>query len=370
MKRKKIISLFTISVALIMCLSGCGNKTEQYDNESTARIAVTEENNSNMENKITEDNNTQINIDKESIQYTGWLKTVGAELQNEKGEPIQLRGISSHGIQWFPNIVTYDSLKQLKDTWKINIFRIAMYTDSNANGYIAHPDKSKEDVAKIVEYAKQLDMYVIIDWHILSDNNPQIYQSQAKEFFSEMAEKYSDTPNVIYEICNEPNGNNVKWNENVKPYAEEIVSTIKQKSPRSLVIVGTPDWCKDLKSVADNPLNYDNVVYSCHFYAGSHGDELKKQIIYCMEKNIPVFVSECGITDASGNGKIYPEEYKAWIEFLSKRNISWLYWSFCNKDESSSILATNYVPENTGLNINDYLTESGKIIKKIMLNEE
>lgn len=387
MKSIKIISIICI-ITMIIILSGCTN--------------------SNIEEKNNDSVIQEENVDKNSIAYTGWLKTEGANLLNEKGEPIQLRGLSSHGIQWFSEVLTYENLKELKESWNINVFRIAMYTDENADGYIAHPQQSKDEVNRIVEYAKTLDMYVIIDWHILHDNNPQTYQKESIEFFDEMSKKYADVPNVIYEICNEPNGYDVIWDTNVKPYAEEVVRAIRANCPKSLIIVGTPDWCKSLKGAANNPLNYGNIAYSCHFYAGSHEGEVQSEIDYCIEKNIPVFVSECGITDATGNGSIYADKYRAWINFLDERNISYIYWSFCNKDESSSILTPEYTPkkqqdstetDNSELNnnvvsnsdvqnnqneidsgsenkklepvdINDYLTESGKIIKEILVNKK
>ena len=347
-------------------------------------------------------------VDKNSIKYTGWLKTEGAVLENEKGEPIQLRGLSSHGIQWFPEVLTYDNLKQLKDEWKINVFRYAMYTDSSANGYIAHPDESKQELYKLVDLAKDLDMYVIIDWHILSDYNPQQYQTQAHDFFDEVSEKYKDTPNVIYEICNEPNGN-ANWNDNIKPYANDIIGVIRKNCPKSLIIVGTPMWCTYINNAVESPLNYNNIVYSCHFYAGTHGVNLRKDIENCIQNNIPIFISECGITDATGNGKLYKNSFKEWIDFLNEKNISWIFWSFSNKDESSSILQPNFpikehnsdnkkptefngtedvkqknemvesndnngidikVNENDNIkneviNIDDYLTETGKFLKEI-----
>ena len=347
-------------------------------------------NNTNNSNQKNENNEIFVEeqVDKNSISYTGWLKTEGSQLLNEKGEQIQLRGLSSHGIQWFPEVLTEENIKELKDNWNINVFRIAMYTDPEANGYIAHPEQSKEFVNKIVECAIKNDMYVIIDWHILNDKNPQIYEQQSKEFFEEMSKKYSETPNVIYEICNEPNGQEVKWDYNVKPYAENIIKIIRNNSPKSLIIVGTPDWCKDLASVANNPINEKNIIYSCHFYAGTHGEELRKQIDYCREKNIPIFISECGITEASGNGKIYEEKFNEWINYINKNNLSWIFWSFCNKEESSSILTKEYKIEKTEnttedseknnekieennqkneeKNINNYLTNTGKIIKNIL----
>lgn len=355
MKKKIILKIFLLVIIVMVCLTGC------VDNS-----------------KKNEVHNMQVekNINKNTIEYTGWLKTEGAKLENEKGEPIQLRGVSSHGIQWFSEVLTYENLEYLKKEWKINVFRIAMYTDPNANGYLAQPEAMTEKVEELVEYAQKLDMYVIIDWHILNDNNPQMYQEQAKNFFDKISKKYYDVPNVIYEICNEPNGNDVTWENNVKPYGEEIIKIIRANSPRSIVIIGTPDWCKDLKNVADNPINYENVLYSCHFYAGSHGESLKSKIDYCMEKNVPVFVSECGITDASGNGAIYEEEFRQWIQYLNEKNISWVFWSFCNKNESSSILTPDYfvniqekyeaVEQEEKNNPDEFLTRTGEIVKSLI----
>lgn len=82
-------------------------------------------------------------------------------------------------------------------------------------------------------------MYVIIDWHILSDGDPNCYKDEAKAFFSEMAEKYKDRVNVLYEICNEPNG--VDW-QTVKEYAEEIIPVIRGKDEDAVVLVGNHDW--------------------------------------------------------------------------------------------------------------------------------
>lgn len=329
-------------------------------------------------------------IDKNSIEYTGWLKTKGSELLNQRGEKFQLKGLSSHGIQWFPDVITYDNLKKLKEEWHINVFRLAMYTDPNVDGYIAHPEESKDFIKKVVNYAKELDLYIIIDWHILSDNNPQTYQDDAIMFFDDMSKEYKNTPNVIYEICNEPNGYDVKWDSNVKPYAEEVIKTIRKNCPKSLIIVGTPNWCTDIKSAADNPINASNILYSCHFYAGSHKKEVRDDIDYCINKNIPIFISECGITNATGNGKIFEESFKEWVDYLNANNISWVFWSFCNKNESSSILRSDYKPvlnenieskeqndeniENINneeneisVDFDEYLTETGMIIKSLLI---
>lgn len=355
-----------------------GNENVTSSANSTSNLDTTSKNDNNnkkdtneektkKDDNVSNDTNSQSEnvINKSSVKYNGWLKTNGSKLQNEKGENIQLRGISSHGICWFSDLITYNNLKELKENWNINVFRLAMYTDSNGQGYISNPSENKDKVCKIVDMAIDLDMYVIVDWHILSDNNPQIHKEEAKKFFDVMSKKYATTPNVIYEICNEPNGNDVTWDNSVKPYADEIIPIIRNNSSKSLIIVGTPFWCQHLDKAADNPLQFNNIVYSCHFYSGSHGEELRRKIDYCISKNIPVFVSECGLTDASGNGNVYFDKFQEWINYLNNNNISWLYWSFSNKNESSAILNSSYSPNAGNSDLNNYLTDSGQFIKNV-----
>lgn len=306
-------------------------------------------------------------VDKNTVSYNGWLHTDGYKLENEKNELIQLRGLSSHGIEWYSELITEENMQVLKDDWHINIFRIAMYVDSNGSGYISNPEKNKELVFNIIDLAVENDMYVVIDWHTLNDNNPQTHKDEAKKFFDEVSQKYSNIPNVIYEICNEPNGEDVTWDKDVKPYAEEIIPMIRKNSPKSLIIVGTPNWCKDLDKAANNPLNFNNVVYSCHFYSGTHRGELRNKIDYCINKNIPIFISECGLTNATGNGTIYFDDFNTWISYLNDKKISWIYWSFSNKNESSAILLQEYNINNADKKLDNYLSDAGQFVKEIFL---
>ena len=300
------------------------------------------------------------------VSDNGWLTVDGTQLKNNKNKDFRLKGVSSHGIQWYSDLLTYDNLKILKEDWNINVFRIAMYTAEN--GYISNKEEIKQKVIEIANTVIDLDMYVIIDWHTLMEHDPNIYKEDAKLFFDEISNIYKDTPNVIYEICNEPNGNIVSWDDAIKPYAEEIIPIIRKNSPNSLIIVGTPNWCKELQPVAKNPLNFDNILYSCHFYAGTHKQEIRDEVDIVLEQNLPIIISEWGTTNADGNGNVDIEESKKWIDYLNSKNISFINWSFSNKDESSAILNKNYQINNLEdtVSFNDYLTESGNFVKSIL----
>ena len=300
------------------------------------------------------------------IPETKWLYAKNGKILSNIGREIQLKGISTHGLQWFGDLYDAESIKHLRDEMGINLFRIAMYTDAGSHGYVE--DKSlKEKVYELADAAIALDMYVIIDWHILDDNNPQTNKADALEFFAEVSEKYADEPHVIYEICNEPN-NGVTWEWDIKPYAEEVIAAIRENSPESLIIVGTPDWSKDLSDVARAPLEDKNVAYALHFYAGSHNKTLRDKADDFIQKGYTIFVSECGATDAAGNGELFEEAFGRWVTWMNEHKISWAYWSYSNKDEGSAMLKKDVKPDFTDedATLDDYLSDSGKLVKRML----
>ncbi len=310
-------------------------------------------------------------VDLRSVSYNGDLRADGADILNQRGEAVQLVGISSHGLQWYGDLYNRDAIAHLKDEFGINVFRVAMYINPDDDGYI----KNRELVNKVVELVDaciELDIYAIIDWHILNDNNPQTYRTEALAFFKEMSARYAGVPNVIYEICNEPNGHEVTWEKDIKPYAEDVVRAIRANSSNALVIVGTPDWSKNLAEVAQSPIQNENVTYALHFYAGSHNKTLRDKIDEFRAKKLSVFVSECGMTDASGDGQIYDEAFGRWLDYMNERKISWVYWSYSNKDEASAMLQSDVVPDliasedEEPKTLDSYLSDSGRLIKEKM----
>lgn len=292
--------------------------------------------------------------------YYGVLHVEGTYLADAKGELVQLRGISTHGLGWFPEYVNEKAIRQFKEEWGCNVIRLAMYT-AEYNGYCTSDAAQKENLKKIIDTgvtaATSHNMYVIIDWHILQDSNPHTNKEEAKKFFAEVAEKYKDNPNVIYEICNEPNGG-VSWSE-IKRYALEIIPVIREHAPEAVIIVGTPTWSQDVDLAAADPITeYGNIMYALHFYADTHRDGLREKCKTAVKRGLPVFVSEYGICDASGNGTINREQANLWISMLDSYGISYVAWNLSNKAESSSMIKSSCNKKN-GFTESD-LSEGGK----------
>ncbi len=265
------------------------------------------------------------------VSEHGVLSLSGTALVDENGRQVVLRGMSSHGIQWFPQFASPDAIRATRD-YGANLFRVAMYTEEG--GYLTNP-ALKDRVIAAVDAAIALDMYVIIDWHILSDGNPLRHQEEAIAFFSAMSAHYAGNPAVLYEICNEPNGN-VTWRDHIAPYARAVIPVIRQNSPQALILVGTGTWSQDVDLVT--PLEETGILYTFHFYAGTHGEAYRDKVRRALSKGIPVFVSEWGVSDASGSGGVYLEEASRWMSFLREEHLSWANWSLCDKGESSAAL--------------------------------
>ena len=275
------------------------------------------------------------------VKKNGRLSVKGTRLVNSQGKAVVLKGVSTHGINWFPQYVNKAAFKTLRDNWGVNCIRLAMYTEEY-NGYCSGGNQAelRKLINNGVKYATELGMYVIIDWHILSDGNPVKNKKQAISFFKYMAKKYKNQNNIFYEICNEPNGG-TSWNR-IKSYASPVIKTIRKYDKKNIILVGTPTWSQDVDVAADSPIKgYSNIMYTFHFYAATHGDSYRQKVQAAIQKGLPVFVSEFGISESSGNGRIDKNEANKWIQFLKKNKISYVCWSLCNKNESCSLLKSS-----------------------------
>lgn len=289
-----------------------------------------------------------------SVQKWGQLSVKGTNIVDKSGRKVQLKGASTHGIAWFPQYVNKSCFKSFR-SMGANTIRLALYSDPNA-GFSTSLYKKVEEGVK---YATELGMYVIIDWHILSDGNPKTYQKQALKFFTKFSKKYAKQKNVLYEICNEPNGD-VTWERDIRPYANKVINRIRKYDKKNIIIVGTPTWSQDVDIAAATPLKQKNLVYALHFYAATHTDAIRQKLVTAHKMGLPVLVSEFNICDASGNGAIDKKSGNAWMKLLNKYKIGYIAWSISNKDETASLLKPGC--QKTGGFTKANLSKSGKFI--------
>ena len=273
---------------------------------------------------------------KGGVKHHGQLSVRSGRLVDQRGERVQLRGVSSHGIMWYPQYGNYRSLQTLREQG-VNTFRIAMYTDGE-RGYAAQPEAAALALRTTLENALGADMYAIVDWHVLKEENPNVYVESAVEFFDSISALYGDEPGVIYEICNEPNGD-TSWSD-IKAYAQRVIPVIRKNAPQAVILVGTPSYSTRIEDAIEDPLSFDNLLYTYHFYADLYRGGYEQRFAAAQDRGIGVFVSEWGLGSAYDEAGFQELSKKstAFLDYLDENKISWVCWSLSNKEEGHALL--------------------------------
>lgn len=283
----------------------------------------------------------------------GALHVSGTQIVDAAGRPLQLRGMSLFWSQW-SNFYASSTIDQLTDDWKASIVRAALGVENG--GYLDSPADNEAKLLTIVERAIARGMYVVIDWH---DSHALDHRSAAIEFFTRMAMKYGASPNVLFEIFNEPL--DVEWSA-VKTYAEAVIAAVRGTGATNLVIVGTPNWSQDVDAAAKDPItNYADVAYTLHFYAATHKEPLRAKAKTALDAGLPLFVTEWGTCESTGDGAVDAAESKLWLDFLAQHQISWINWALNDKAETCSALTPD--AGTAGPWAGSALTESGALVK-------
>jgi endoglucanase len=302
-------------------------------------------------------------VGRNPVEINGQLRVCGVNLCNQYNRPIQLRGMSTHGIQWFDKCYNNNSLDALANDWKSDLFRIAMYVQEQ--GYETNPSAFTNRVNSLVDMAEARGMYAMIDFHILTPGDPNFNLQRAKTFFAAVAQRNANKKNVIYEIANEPNG--VSW-ASIKSYAEQVIPVIRAADPDAVVIVGTRAWSSlgvsegsNETEVVNNPVNATNIMYAFHFYAASHKDNYRATVSRAASR-LPLFVTEFGTVLATGGGTFDRASTTAWLDLLDQLKIGYANWTYSDANESSAAFRPGTC------NGGDYsssgvLTDSGALLK-------
>jgi endoglucanase len=265
------------------------------------------------------------------VKKHGQLSVLGTQLVDKNNEPIVLRGLSFGWHSMWPRFYNEKAVSWLKKDFNCNVVRAAMGIELGEYSYNKDPQFSKEKIEAVVNGAIKSDIYVIIDWH-----SHNVNLKEAKEFFAEMSKKYSKYPNIIYEVFNEPDYET--WWE-VKTYAEEVIKVIRENDPNNIILVGSPHWDQDVNLPAEDPiLGFNNIMYTMHFYAATHGKELRDRTDEAIKRGLPIFISESAGMEASGDGPLNIKAWQEYIDWMEAKKLSWITWSVSDKEETCSIL--------------------------------
>jgi endoglucanase len=297
------------------------------------------------------------------VAINGQLHVCGVNLCNQYNRPIQLRGMSTHGLQWFANCYNNASLDALANDWQADLFRIAMYVQEG--GYETNPSGFTSQVNNLVDLAEARGMYALIDFHTLTPGDPNYNLERAKTFFAAVSARNAAKKNVIYEIANEPNG--VSWT-GIKNYAEQVIPVIRANDPDAVIIVGTRGWSSlgvsdgsGSSEITANPVRATNIMYAFHFYAASHKDNYRAEVERAATA-LPLFVTEFGTVSATGGGAVDTASSTAWLDLLDRLKISYANWTFSDAGEGSAAFRAGTCAGGTyaGTGV---LSESGALVR-------
>lgn len=279
------------------------------------------------------------------VQRNGQLRVIGTKLCNQYSNPIQLRGMSTHGIQWYSQCLNDASLDALAFNWGADILRISLYVQEG--GYETDPAGFTARVTNLINAATERGMYALVDWHQLTPGDPNANLENAKRFFTDIANAHKNKINIIYDICNEPN--NVSWSS-IKNYADQIIPVIRAIDSDAPIFIGTHGWGslgisdgRTAQDIVNLPVNFPNIMYTFHFYAASHGARYLQELDWASDR-LPIFVTEFGTQTASGDGTNNFSMAQQYIDLMRTKKIGWTNWNYSDDFRSGAVWNTGTCP--------------------------
>lgn len=223
-----------------------------------------------------------------------------------------------------------------------------------------------------VEWATDLGMYVIIDWHSIGNPTTGVFQDPMYDttreetygFWRAMSRRYSGHNTVaFFELFNEPAAfGRASWDD-WKKMVEDQIAVIRDNNRQAIPLVAGFDWAYDLTPLHMNPIAAEGIGYTTHPYAHKRTQPWEpkwEEDFGFAASNYPIIATEFGgfaSPSAAPASGLYsnPAYGPAIIKYLESRGISWTVW--CFDPEWGPTLISNW----------DYkLNASGEFVKAAM----
>lgn len=285
-------------------------------------------------------------LNRNTCIYRGKLSKNGRTIVDKDGFTFPLQGVNMFHIpDLAPELHTYETLNCLK-YWGVNLVRLPTYMkfhpqfddanlDMYAMGYNQVPGYIKETMDQIIEWCVELGLYVIVDFHVLGNDDVNAYIDNAIDFFTYFTTKYANTPNVLYEVLNEPHKHTIAQ---VKDYLDTVVPIIRTNVVTPVIILGRTAYSESLPDIWAwmQANDYDDLFLSSHTYTGSDNALPNYQSYWTSD--IPLFISEWGNCELTGYGDRNDERAVDLIDWWNQEQIPHAVWKFADRESTSSLL--------------------------------
>lgn len=263
-------------------------------------------------------------------------------------------------------------------SWNANIVRFPIHPEYlNSYGW----DKTFELIDQGVAWAKELGMYVIIDWHSIGNLKDEKYQNEmynttmeeTVRFWSTTAQRYKGESTVaLYEIFNEPTVSmeglgDCSWDE-WREINEQLIDVIREIDPTKTCICAGFNWAYDLTNVGEKPIRRENVAYVCHPYPMKREqpwEEKWEEDFGYVADTYPVICTEIGYCLETEKGAHIPvlstDVYGDHItKYLEDKGISFTIWCFDPHWAPTLIYDWDYTLSTQGRYFKNYLQNLAK----------
>lgn len=271
----------------------------------------------------------------------------GNSFVDATGKEIIFRGYSSSDPDKLESQGYWNKgyFEEMKD-WGANLVRFPVHPT-------AWSKRGKEAYLKLlddgIQWAGDLGMYVIIDWHSIGNLRTEMYQhemynttkKQTFDFWRTMGAKYGKNTTVaFYELYNEPTTfkntlGTLTW-EDWKALNMEMITIVRANGGEGIPLVAGFNWAYDLTPVKESPLEVEGIAYVSHPYPQKKPkpweDQWTKDWGFVKEK-YPLILTEIGFSGPEDPGAHIPvisdESYgDAITNYSDERNISYVVWVF------------------------------------------
>jgi endoglucanase len=296
------------------------------------------------------------------------IKVRGNNFITDEDKPFIFRGLNTSDPERMAKIGHWNKayFEEMKN-WGANIARLPIHPTAwrrlGKEKYLALLDEG-------VNWAKELGIYIIIDWHSIGNLRTEMYQSdnydttqkETFDFWRTMAKHFKGNTTVaFFELFNEPTTYNGQlgtctWAE-WKKLNEEMIDIIRAHGNTAIPLVAGFNWAYDLTDIANDPLSMEGIAYVSHPYPMKRKAPWPEQWTKdwgFVKTKYPLILTEIGFCGAEEKGAHIPvisdESYgEAMTKYCDEKGISWVVWVFDPQWAPQLFSDWNFTPTRQGV---------------------